>query len=126
VAALAAAAAITILIFMLAGGETPDRTRDRPSPARTQTQAPGPAVPAVVGLPLGDALRELAAAGIDQVEVEATPGERGVVIDVDPAEGSTLTEDEPVTLFVGNGEEEGGNGDDHGKGKGKGNGKGND
>jgi eukaryotic-like serine/threonine-protein kinase len=129
-AALVAAAAIIILILLLVGGETPDRTGDRPppSPARTQTQAPGPAVPAVVGLALDDALRELAAAGIDQAQVEATPGERGIVIDVDPEEGSTLTEGEPVTLFVGNGEEEGenGGGQGNGKGKGKGNGEGGD
>jgi eukaryotic-like serine/threonine-protein kinase len=127
-AALAAAAAVTIIVYALAGGEsTPDRPNQRPLPSQTQPQQEpsGPTVPPVIGLGLNDAVRELAAVGIKKVEIEAAPGERGVVLDVEPAEGSTLESDEPVTLIVGNGEE-GDEGNGNGKGKGKDNGKGKD
>jgi hypothetical protein len=127
-AALAAAAAITIIAFVLVGGDaTPDRPNQRPLPTQPQTQpAPsGPTVPAVIGLRFNEAVKELATAGIEEAQIEPVPGERGIVLDVDPAEGSTLTNDQPVTLFVGNGEE-GDEGNGNGKGKGNGDGKGND
>jgi serine/threonine-protein kinase len=113
-AALAAAAAVTILAFVLVGGDaTQERPTNRPAPAQTPTEPLGATVPSVVGLRLRDAVRELATAGVEEVRFEEVTGERGIVLDVDPAEGSTLAENEPVTLFVGNGDEEGnGNGGD--------------
>jgi hypothetical protein len=110
-AALAAAAAIMIIAFVLVGGDaTPDRPNQSPLPTQTQPE-PSPTVPAVIGLRLNDALKELAAVGVEEARIEPVPGERRIVLDVDPAEGSTLTIDQPVTLFVGNGEE-GDEGDD--------------
>jgi hypothetical protein len=109
-------------VFVLVGRDAGRvRPTDRPTPAQTQPEPQGPTVPAVVGLRLREAVRELAAAGIEEAHVEEVPGERGIVLDVDPAEGSTLSENEPVTLFVGNGEE-GDEGGGKGNGKGKGDG----
>jgi hypothetical protein len=72
------------------------------------------------------ALAKLTAAGITNVDVVAAEeGPRGVVVDVEPNEGASVSSDEPVTLFVGplrgndDGDDEGNKG---GKGKGKGGG----
>jgi beta-lactam-binding protein with PASTA domain len=79
----------------------------------------------VVGVPVTQALANLAEAGITNVDVVAAEeGRPGFVVDVEPNEGASISSNEPVTLFVGplrGNEGDGGNkGGGNGKGKGGG------
>ena len=126
VAGLVALAGLGILLAALIGPSTSGREPATPTQAPTQApspaKAPGDTIPDVIGLPVAQALNELAAAGITNVELKAAEeGRRGVVVDVQPGEGETVSANDPVTLFVGPG-----SGQDEGKGGGNGKGKGND
>jgi serine/threonine-protein kinase len=121
-AGLASLVGLGLLLAALTGPTKPPTPE--PSPRATTPpaqEAPTSTVPEVVGLRLSQALAELAGAGITNVDVQAADeGRPGRVVDVQPGEGETVSEDDPVTLFVGpprgQGDAKGGNGSDEGDG----------
>jgi eukaryotic-like serine/threonine-protein kinase len=86
------------------------------------------AVPEVVGLSAAGASARLRGAGLIVGSVQLVEGEEGVVVDVDPAEGTRVRTGSTVTLYVGTSPNEGKGKGDPSKDKGHDgdNGKGND
>ena len=113
-AAALALVLVTALIAGLIGGDEP-----RPKPSLVPTAAL--TVPRLVGLPVDQAIRALVDRGLRLEAVRPAEGEPDVVVDSDPAPGSTVEPGTGVTLFVGTQPVDSGNGEgDEGGGDGKG------
>jgi tRNA A-37 threonylcarbamoyl transferase component Bud32 len=119
--ALAALVGLGILVAALMGGSG-NEPSNPPSKAPTTTVPPAQGdtvtVPDVVGLPVDDAVARLRSAGIRTSNIDvalANDGDPGIVVDVQPGEGQTVSKEKTVTLFVGPPRGGGGKKDGHGK-----------
>ena len=118
VAGLVVLLAITVVLAHAFGGRSGQAP---PAPSPSATASASTKVPAVVGLPVDDAKRMIADAGLTLGPVKPVPGPAGKVVAVHPAEGTLLTPGASVTLDVGAPPKHPkGDHGDHGKGNGGG------
>lgn len=123
--ALTALVGLGILVAALMGAFSKTSTTEPSSPpptTRPPTAAATITVPEVVGLRVDDAVARLRAAGIGAANIDvalAEEGDPGIVVDVQPNQGATVSKEKTVTLFIGppGGGDGGGKKDGHGKDK---------